>query len=401
MSHDHDHDGGGHAGHSHGVSADADARFLTIALLFNASFMVVEIVIGIAASSIALLSDAGHMVTDVGAIGLALWAAKLARRAPKGSLTFGYKRAEILSALANGATLLLLAAYFIFEAGTRLFDPPTVEAGLVFWVGLAGLGANGGAAYFLAKASRQSLNVQGAVQHNLIDAFGSIAAAAAAAVILLTDFQQADPIASLIISALMVRSGWALVRDSGRVLLEAAPRGLEPRTIGGAMAASPGIVEVHDLHIWELTTDFTAMSAHVLVAVGDDCHARRRELEELLGERFGIEHTTLQVDHEPAEMNADHCRRDASSGHLRWRSRSRSPAPATSARRWTTASSGTQKCNARSMSSSCERATNSRAGRRASRANRAARWSVYGAGASPARTSRANAHMNTTTRFVG
>ena len=299
--HDHDHTGGGHAGHSHAVPADADARWLTIALLINASFMGVEIVVGIAASSIALLSDAGHMVTDVAAIALALFAARLARRAPKGSMTFGYKRAEILSALTNGATLLLLAAYFTFEALTRLVDPPTVEAGLVLWVGLAGLVANGAAAYFLARASRQSLNVKGAVQHNLIDAFGSIAAAGAAGVILLTDFQQADPIASLIISALMVRSGWALVRDSGRVLLEAAPAGLHPDAIGRAMAESPGVVEVHDLHVWELTTDFVALSAHVLVAEGDDCHGRRREIEELLRARFSIDHTTLQVDHEPSE----------------------------------------------------------------------------------------------------
>lgn len=296
--HDHDHGSGGHAGHSHAVAADADTRWLTIALLINAGFMVVEIVVGLAASSIALLTDAGHMVTDVAAIALALVAARLARRAPTGNLTFGYKRAEILSALANGTTLVLLAAYFGYAALTRLADPPAVEAGLVLWVGLAGLGANGAAAYFLAKASRQSLNVRGAVQHNLIDAFGSIAAAAAAAVILLTGFQQADPIASLIICALMLRSGAALVRDSGRVLLEAAPAGMSPGAIGAAMASSPGIAEVHDLHVWELTTDFAALSAHVLVATEDDCHARRRQLEVLLREQFGIEHTTLQVDHE-------------------------------------------------------------------------------------------------------
>lgn len=301
MAHDHDHDHGaarGGHGHSHAVPADADTRWLTIALLINASFMVVEVVVGIAASSIALLSDAGHMVTDVAAIALALFAARLARRAPAGGLTFGYKRAEILSALANGVTLLLLALVFTYGALVRLADPPTVDAGLVLWVGLAGLAANGGAAYFLAKASRQSLNVQGAVQHNLIDAFGSIAAAAAAAVILLTDFQRADPIASLIISALMLRSGWGLVRDSCRVLLEAAPRGLEPSVVGGAMANAAGVVEVHDLHVWELTTGFVALSAHVLVAAGDDCHARRRYLEVLLHERFGIDHTTLQVDHQ-------------------------------------------------------------------------------------------------------
>ena len=297
--HDHAHS---RAGHSHAISADADTRWLAIALAINAGFMVVEVIVGLAASSLALLSDAGHMLTDVGAIGLALVAARLAQRAPRGSLTFGLKRAEILSAMINGLTLLLLAVYFIYEAIVRLIDPPTVEAGLVFWVGLAGLGANGAAAWFLAKASRQSLNVQGAVQHNLIDAFGSIAAACAAAIILLTGFQRADPIASLVISALMVRSGWGLVRESGRVLLEAAPAGFDPTEIGRAMAADDGVVEVHDLHVWEVTTGFPALSAHVLVEPGADCHAIRRDLERLLHERFDLEHTTLQVDHAGGEL---------------------------------------------------------------------------------------------------
>jgi cobalt-zinc-cadmium efflux system protein len=300
-AHDHDHDHGA-AGHSHGVSADADMRLLAIALAINAGFMVLEVIVGLMASSLALLSDAGHMLTDVGAIGLALWAARLAQRRPKGAMTFGYKRAEILSAAVNGLSLLLLAVYFAYEGIQRLVDPPNVEAGLVFWVGLAGLGANLAAAWFLAKASRQSLNVKGAVQHNLIDAFGSVAAAAAGLVILATGFQRADPIASLVITALMVRSGWQLVRASGRVFLEAAPEGVDPDEIGRAMVDVPGVVEVHDLHVWEVTSGFPALSAHVLVGGEVDCHEARRAVDRLLRERFDISHSTLQVDHRGEEL---------------------------------------------------------------------------------------------------
>lgn len=294
---DHSHSAGGHAGHSHGVSSETNLRMLVIALVINLAFMALEVVIGILADSLALLSDAAHMLTDAGAIALALIAARLALRRPKGSMTFGLKRSEILSAQINGLTLLILAVFIIYEGIRRLVSPPDVEASLVVWVGLAGLVANVAAAMALAKANRQSLNVEGAFQHNLIDAFGSIAAAIAAAVILLTDFQRADPIASLIVAALMLRSAYGLLKASGRIFLEAAPEGLDVEEIGRSMVESPGIREVHDLHVWEVTSGFPALSAHVLVGEAEDCHARRRELEAMLRDRYEIEHTTVQVDH--------------------------------------------------------------------------------------------------------
>jgi cobalt-zinc-cadmium efflux system protein len=294
--HDHDH----HHHHHHAPSADADVRWLTVALSLIAAFMVVEVVGGLLASSLALLSDAAHMLTDAGAIGLAVVAARLAARPPGGRFTFGLGRAEILSAQVNGAALLVLAGVIAVEAIRRLSAPPEVDGAFVVAVGLVGAGVNVAAAAALGRAERRSLNVEGARQHILTDLYASLAAAGAGAVILVTGFDRADGIAALFVALLMVRSGWALLRESGRVLLEAAPRGMDPDAIGRALAAEPGVVEVHDLHVWEVTSGFPALAAHVLVRPGDDCHAARRRLQRVAGDRFGIEHVTLQVDHAPA-----------------------------------------------------------------------------------------------------
>ena len=296
MAHDHDH---GHV-HSHAPSADADRRWLAVALAIIATLMVVEVVAGVLANSLALLSDAGHVLTDAAAIAIALIAARLAARPPGGVFTFGLGRAEILSAQANGATLLVLAGIIVVEAVGRLSSPPDVDGLPVLVVGLLGACANLGAAAALGRAERRSLNVEGARAHVLIDLYASLAAAAAGAVILATGVDRADAIASLIVAALMVRSGWQLLRDAGRVLLEGAPAGVDPQAIGRALASEPGVVEVHDLHIWEVTSGFPALAAHVLVPSGDDCHMVRRRLQEVLAERFGIQHVTLQVDHAPA-----------------------------------------------------------------------------------------------------
>jgi cobalt-zinc-cadmium efflux system protein len=294
-AHGHDH----HDHHHHAPSADADMRWLAVALSLIAGFMVVELVGGVLASSLALLSDAAHMLTDAAAIGLALVAARLAARPPGGRFTFGLGRAEILSAQVNGATLLVLAGVIAIEAIRRLFAPPDVEGGFVLVVGLAGAAFNVAAAWALGRAERRSLNVEGARQHVLTDLYASLAAAAAGAVVLLSGFDRADGIAALFVCGLMLRSGWGLLRESGRVLLEAAPRGMDPDAIGGAMASEPGVVEVHDLHVWEVTSGFPAIAAHVLVKPGDDCHAARRRLQSVLLERFGVSHVTLQVDHAP------------------------------------------------------------------------------------------------------
>ena len=259
--------------------------------------MGVEIAAGLIASSLALLSDAAHMVTDAGAIALALFAARIATRAPSGRFTFGLGRAEILSAQANGALLLVLAGVLAIEAVQRLADPPEVEGGIVVVVGLVGATVNVASAWALSRAERQSLNLAGARAHVLTDLYGSLAASAAGAFMLLGGSPRADGVAALFVVALMLWSGWGLLRDSGRILLEGTPQGLDADAIGRTLAARPGVVEVHDLHVWEVTSGFPALAAHVMVAPGDDCHAKRRELERLLGERFGITHTTLQVDH--------------------------------------------------------------------------------------------------------
>jgi cobalt-zinc-cadmium efflux system protein len=284
--------------HAHLVSASADRRWLRVALGLILGFMAVEVAAGLLASSLALLSDAAHMLTDAGALALALVAGRLAARPPAGNFTFGLGRAEILSAQVNGALLLVLAGVIAIEAIGRLSDPPDVEGAVVVVTGLAGAGVNVAAAWALSRAERRSLNVAGARAHVLTDLYASLAAVAAGVVILASGFRAADGIAALLVSGLMVVSAWALLRASGRVLLEGAPEGVDPSAIGRAMAAHPGITEIHDLHVWEVTSGFPALAAHVLVAPGDDCHALRRELERLLTERFGIVHTTLQVEHE-------------------------------------------------------------------------------------------------------
>lgn len=281
------------------MSAGAQPRWLVVALAINLVFMVGEVVVGLIANSVALISDAAHMLTDAGAIGLALLAIRLAQRPPSGRYTFGLKRGEILSAQLNGALLLILAAGIGYESVGRLLSPPEVDGSFVIVVGLVGAAANGAAAWALARANRTSLNVEGAFLHNLFDLFSSLAAAVAGVVIVVAGFNEADPIAALVVCALMLWGGWSLLRDSGRVLLEGTPKGMDAREIGRTLAVHPGIVDVHDLHVWEVTSGFPALAAHVLVEPGDDCHARRRELEQLLDERFGIDHTTLQVDHRP------------------------------------------------------------------------------------------------------
>jgi cobalt-zinc-cadmium efflux system protein len=285
----------GHSHHHHAHAA-ADGRRLSLALALILSFMAVEVVVGILASSLALLSDAAHMLTDAGAIALALLAARLASRPATGGFTFGLRRAEILSAQVNGATLLALAAVILYEGIRRLIDPPDVEGTAVLVVALVGIAVNLAATFVLAGADRRSLNVEGAFQHVLTDLFAFVATAVAGAVILATGFSAADGIAALIVALLMLRSGWGLLRESGRVLLEAAPRGLDPDEIGRTLAAEHHVVDVHDLHVWEVTSGMPSLSAHVTVRAGCDTQAHRRQLADLLHDRFGIDHTTLQVE---------------------------------------------------------------------------------------------------------
>jgi cobalt-zinc-cadmium efflux system protein len=299
----HDHHHAHHHGHGHVVRADADRRALAIALGLIVGFMAVEVVAGILASSLALLSDAGHMLADAAALALSLVAAKLALRPAKGVMTYGLGRAEILSALVNGITLLVLACLIVFEAIRRLSSPPNVDAVPVVVVAVAGILVNLVAARVLARANRESLNVEGSYQHVVTDLFAFIATAIAGVIILTTGFDRADALASLLVAAIMLRSSYGLLMAGGRVVLEAAPEGIDPDAIGRALASRRGVVEVHDLHVWEVTSGFPALSAHVVVKDGADCAAARRDLERLLEEEFDLHHTTLQVENaEPATL---------------------------------------------------------------------------------------------------
>jgi cobalt-zinc-cadmium efflux system protein len=300
----HDH---GHQGHGHEMSADADRKWLTLALILIVGFMAAEVVVGFIAGSLALITDAGHMLTDAASIVLALVAIRLAARPARGGYTYGLKRAEILSAQANGITLLLLAAYFVVEGVRRLFDPGEVEGLLVFVTALVGIVVNVAATWCISKANRSSLNVEGAFQHILNDLYAFIATAIAGAVVWLAGFARADAIAALVVAALMVKAGWGLVRASGRIFLEAAPKGMDPEAVGVELAAVGSVVEVHDLHIWEITSGEAALSAHVIVNDGADCHAIRGDLERILHDRHHVDHTTLQVDHVCADTPDEHC----------------------------------------------------------------------------------------------
>ncbi|MFJ2393178.1 cation diffusion facilitator family transporter [Streptomyces sp. NPDC087843] len=293
----HEHGSGSHGGHSHGVSAGADRRWLAIALALITAFMAVEVVVGVLAGSLALISDAAHMLTDAASIVLSLIAMRLAARPARGGFTYGLKRAEILSAQANGLTLLLLGAWLAYESVRRLIDPPAVEGGLMLVTALVGIAVNVAATWCISQANRTSLNVEGAYQHILNDLFAFIGTAVAALVIVLTGFNRADPIATLMVVALMAKAGYGLLRDSGRIFLEAAPTDVDPDQLGDRLVALPAVVEVHDLHVWQITSGQAALSAHVLVEPAGDCHAVRRDLEELLRKDYGITHTTLQVDH--------------------------------------------------------------------------------------------------------
>lgn len=309
-SHAHDHH------HAHGVARDADRRYLTIALLLLLGFMVVEVVVGIMAKSLALISDAGHMLTDVGSISLSLVAMRLAIRPASGSYTFGLKRVEILSAQANGLTLLLLSVWFVVEAIRRLVHPPVVQGLLVTVVAVVGIGVNLLAVWAMSKANRQSLNVESSYQHILTDLYAFIATAIAGVLIWWTGWNRFDAIAALVVAGLMLKAGIGLVRDSGRIFLEAAPRGLEPATIAEAIRTTPAVTCVDDLHVWEVTSGLPALSVHVSVDYEIDCHVVRRELETMLHERFAIVHTTIQTDHAAAGQSASApCSLGAHDGH--------------------------------------------------------------------------------------
>ncbi len=286
------------AGHHHQHDrSHGDRRALGIALCLIAGLTVVELVAGIVAHSLALLADAGHLVSDVAALGFALVAAAMASRPARGRWTFGFRRLEILAAQANGVMLGLVGIWIVYSAAQRLVSPPDVSGGIVLVVALVGIGVNLAATLVLSRASRESLNVRGAFLHVASDLAAFVGTAVAGGVVLATGWDRADPLASLLVAGLMFLAAYSLVRDSTGIFLELAPREIDPADVGQAIVSVPSVVETHDLHVWTVTSGFPAVSAHVLVDPGADCHAVRRTIESVLRERFDLEHTTLQVDH--------------------------------------------------------------------------------------------------------
>jgi cobalt-zinc-cadmium efflux system protein len=294
--------------HSHSHSRAQDRRLLGIALALIASLMVGEIVAGLLAGSLALLADAGHMLTDAAALAGALVASRLASRPARGVWTFGFGRAEILAAQVNGVTLLLVGIWIVYGAIRRLVSPPVVHGGVVLVVALAGIAVNLAATLVLARADRESLNVRGAFLHVATDLAAFTGTAVAGALVLATNWYRFDAIAGLLVAVLMLRSSWTLLRESGRIFLEASPAGIDPAAVARTIADEPDVVEVHDLHVWTVTSGFPALAAHVLVSPDADCHAARRRLQHVLEERFHLHHVTLQVDHvarreQPVELH--------------------------------------------------------------------------------------------------
>jgi cobalt-zinc-cadmium efflux system protein len=284
--------------HPHEHRLSADRRALLAALTIVVAVMAAEIVAGLVAHSLALLADAGHMVTDAAALVFAILAARMAARPARGRWTFGYSRLEILSAQANGIALALVALWVVYAAIRRLVDPHDVRGGLVLVVALAGALASVAASSILARASRDSLNVRGAFLHLLTDVAAFAAAAVAGALVLATGWDRFDPLASLAVAALMLVSSWRLLRESTAIFMETSGD-IDPDEVRRALADEPDVVGVHDLHVWTVTSGFPSVSAHVLVGHGADCHATRARLERLLARRFGLAHSTLQVEHAP------------------------------------------------------------------------------------------------------
>lgn len=293
----HDHS---HEGHNHSISADADRRYLWLALILLGTFMIAEVVVSFMTGSLALLSDAGHMLSDVGAIGLALWTIRLVARPAKGALTWGLKRVEIISAAVNGITLLVVAGIIAVEAVRRLFEPPEVEGGPVLIVAAVGVAVNIVVAWLVARANRSSLNVEGAYQHILTDLYGFIGTIVAALIIMFTGWTMADVIASLLVCGLMVHAAWGLLRDAGRVLLEAAPEGIDLEEITDHILELSHVQRVHDLHVWSVSTDLPALSAHIVVdeECFNDGHIPQLldQVQDCVAGHFDVEHSTFQFE---------------------------------------------------------------------------------------------------------
>ena len=304
-AHDQAGDDHSHAGHSHGYGARAlearredSRRRMWVALAINLCLFAIEVVGGILAGSLAVLADAGHLLSDVAAIVLALIAARLAALPASGQRTFGYMRSEVLAALVNGLLLVAVSVGIGIAAIGRLSDPPAIEGGAVLLLGVLGLLGNVGATLVLARGERADVNLEGVLRHSAADALGSLGVVVAGIFVLLGGSDVIDPIVGILISLLVLLSSWRLIKEPFEVLMEAAPANLDVDRVGGSICGVEGVRSVHDLHVWTVTAGFGAIAAHVVVARGADRDRIRQQLELLLRESYGIEHTTLQIEEE-------------------------------------------------------------------------------------------------------
>ena len=306
--HGHDHHGHHHHGHSHAHAGARNRRRLTITLALAAVYLVAEVVGGLMANSLALLADAGHMLSDVGALALSLFAIWIAQKPATPRRTYGYYRTEILAALANAATLIAISLYIFFEAYHRLREPQPVQGELVMWIAVGGLAVNVAGLLILHGGKDESLNVRGAWLHLLTDALGSVGAIAGGVAIWAFGWYWADPVVSALIGVLVIYSAWDLLRESVSVLLEGTPRHIDLEAVRQAMLEVEGVEGVHDLHVWTITSGMDAMSGHVVVGDRDERRASGEILADLhcvLHERFGLGHLTIQI--EPREFKEVGC----------------------------------------------------------------------------------------------
>jgi cobalt-zinc-cadmium efflux system protein len=268
------------------------------ALGINVGLLVAEAIGGVITGSLAVLADAGHVLSDVGSIALALIAARLASMPAAGRRTFGYQRSEVLAALVNGLLLVAVSIAIAVAAFGRFSDPPEIEGGGVLALGALGLAGNLVATLILARGQREDLNLEGVLRHSVADALGSVGVVLAGVFVLLGGSPLVDPIVGLLIAVLILVSSWRLIKEPIDVLMEAAPAGVDVEAIGAAICREEGVRSVHDFHVWTVTAGFGAIAAHVVVAQGLDRDLIRRRLELTLRERYGIEHTTLQMEEE-------------------------------------------------------------------------------------------------------
>jgi cobalt-zinc-cadmium efflux system protein len=274
---------------------------MLIALAINLALLAAEAIGGILTGSLALLADAGHLLSDVGAIGLALLAARVASLPASERRTFGYQRSEVIAALVNGLGLVAISVLIVVGAVGRFGDPPEIDGGPVIALGVIGLLGNLWATLVLARGERQDLNLEGALRHSAADALGSIGVVVVGVVVVAGGSAAVDPVVSIAIAVLILLSSWRLIREPFDVLMEAAPADLDMDSLINSFGDVPDVREVHDLHVWTLTAGFGALAAHVVVEEGTDRDLVRRRLEVLLNDRFGIDHTTLQMEEEASE----------------------------------------------------------------------------------------------------